>query len=482
MICQFKDIPFTTDWKQVEVEYEPSKGGDFLLVQCDDFVGDIYIKNIILSKEGKTRKVTENRRCVVVDASARVNAAWDNQFWIVTDGFKQGAQFEFSADVRADANKYYFDNISFKVNGKELLKNGNLEGTDVSSFIVKDSETKTASPKIADQISYLYTPSPVPLTDQEKHDTLVYAMDKWISGMMQACNGKVKAWDVVNEAISGGDNDGDGYYDLQHSDGYKSGTWDVGGDAFYWQDYMGDLEYVRQAVRLARKYGPEDVKLFVNDYNLESFWDNNKKLRSLIHWIKKWEADGVTKIDGIGTQMHISCSMDDNTLNNRKKYIKQMFQLMAQSGKLVRVSEFDMGMDDANGNAVSTANMTEAMHQRMADYYEWIVKTYLEIIPADQQWGICQWCMTDSPANSGWRANTPVGIWTLNDFYRKHAYAGYVRGLGGIVYAGINSPVVNTQVLSFKKGIYTLDGVKLKYAPQCGVYIQNGKKIVKSTR
>lgn len=391
MICQFKDIPFTTDWKQVEVEYEPSKGGDFLLVQCDDFVGDIYIKNIILSKEGKARKVTENRRCVVIDASARVNAAWDNQFWIVTDGFKQGAQFEFSADVRADANKYYFDNISFKVNGKELLKNGNLEGTDVSSFIVKDSETKTASPKIADQISYLYTPSPVPLTDQEKHDTLVYVMDKWISGMMQACNGKVKAWDVVNEAISGGDNDGDGYYDLQHSDGYKSGTWDVGGDAFYWQDYMGDLEYVRQAVRLARKYGPEDVKLFVNDYNLESFWDNNKKLRSLIHWIKKWEADGVTKIDGIGTQMHISCSMDDNTLNNRKKYIKQMFQLMAQSGKVVRVSEFDMGMDDANGNAVSTANMTEAMHQRMADYYEWIIKTYLEIIPADQQWGICQW-------------------------------------------------------------------------------------------
>ena len=102
---------------------------------------------------------------------------------------------------------------------------------------------------------------------------------------------------------------------------------------------MGDLEYVRQAVRLARKYGPEDIKLFINDYNLESFWDNNKKLRSLINWIKKWEADGVTKIDGIGTQMHLSCSMSDNELNNRKKYITQMFKLMAQSGKLCRVSE-----------------------------------------------------------------------------------------------------------------------------------------------
>ena len=29
------------------------------------------------------------------------------------------------------------------------------------------------------------------------------------------------------------------------------------------------------------------------------------KLKSLIEWIKRWEADGVTKIDGIGTQMHL---------------------------------------------------------------------------------------------------------------------------------------------------------------------------------
>ena len=106
----------------------------------------------------------------------------------------------------------------------------------------------------------------------------------------------------------------------------------------------------------------------------------------------------------------------------------------------------------------------------------------MEIIPADQQWGICQWCMTDSPANSGWRANTPVGIWTLNDFYRKHTYAGYVRGLGGIVYAGIESPVVDVKASAFRKGIYSLDGRRLEYVPQNGIYIQNGKKIVKSTR
>lgn len=84
-------------------------------------------------------------------------------------------------------------------------------------------------------------------TRQEMHDTLVYAMDKWIKGMMDACGGKVKAWDLVNEAISGGGNDGSGNYLLQHSKNYNpsgnpDATWDVGGDAFYWQDYMGDLE------------------------------------------------------------------------------------------------------------------------------------------------------------------------------------------------------------------------------------------------
>ena len=61
----------------------------------------------------------------------------------------------------------------------------------------------------------------------------------------------------------------------------------------------------------------QDTKLFINDYNLESDWDNNMKLKSLIEWIKRWEADGVTKIDGIGTQMHISCYVDhgDRFLN-----------------------------------------------------------------------------------------------------------------------------------------------------------------------
>ena len=327
------------------------------------------------------------------------------------------------------------------------------------------------------------TPQTVPLTQEERHDTLVWAMDKWIKGMMGACNGKVKAWDLVNEAISGGGDDGAGNYLLQHSDGYKSGTWDVGGSAFYWQDYMGDLEYVRQACRLARQYGPKDVVLFINDYNLESDWDDNKKLKSLINWIKKWEADGVTHIDGIGTQMHISCFENATIQNNIKSHITKMFRLMANSGKLVRVSELDMGYVRGSnrwGSSLKTSQLTEAEHKKMADFYEWIIKEYFRIIPPAQQWGICQWCSTDSPDNSGWRGGEPVGIWDLN-YYRKHAYAGFVRGLNGGEPSGIDH-VEADQTIDISKGIYNINGMRMQATSldqlPSGIYIVGGKKVV----
>lgn len=330
----------------------------------------------------------------------------------------------------------------------------------------------------------------IPQTKQEMYDALVGAMDQWIKGMMEACDGKVKAWDLVNEAVSGGGDDGEGNYLLQHSTAYSpngnpDATWDVGGDAFFWQDYLGDLDYIRQACRLARKYGPEDIKLFINDYNLESDWDDNKKLKSLINWIKKWEADGVTKIDGIGTQMHISYHEDSGILNSRKQHITKMFELLANSGKLVRVSEMDMGYVISgtypNENKVYTNTITEAQHKKMAEFYEWIVKEYFRIIPPAQQWGICQWCPTDAPANSGWRANEPVGIWDL-DFYRKHVYAGFVRGLAGGEPTAING-INADKTIDTSKGIYKINGVRMSEKSlsdlPSGLYIVNGKKVVK---
>lgn len=277
-----------------------------------------------------------------------------------------------------------------------------------------------------------------PLTPEEKKNILTSVMQKWIYGMMEATEGKVKAWEVVNEAISGEDKDGDGFYDLQSA---TRGTVsaDDAKNNFYWQDYLGDIDYVRTAVAAARKGfadaggNPEELKLFINDYNLETAYDHNKKLKSLIHWIEEWQKDGVTKIDGIGSQMHVTCSMDPAKQKENEEAYVNMLHLMVDSHKLVRISELDMGLEDKNGNQIKTTDMTEEQHEKMRAYYEFIVKKYLEIVPENQQWGICQWCATDSPANSGWRAGLPVGLWDL-DYYRKHTYGGFAAGLGAPEY------------------------------------------------
>ncbi len=314
----------------------------------------------------------------------------------------------------------------YKLNFPEITATGDPDNESPETYdcILKPQTADATLDLYSVTVCQVVKMNSIPLTDEEKKDTLTWAMDRWIKGMMEACEGKVKAWDVVNEAISGGNPDAEGVYALQHAPEGGSES------DFFWQDYLGDLDYVRTAVKLARQYGPEDIKLFINDYNLESDWDQNGKLKSLIKWIERWEADGITKIDGIGSQMHISCYADAKTQESKKAAIVNMLQLMAATGKLVRISELDMGYVDANGQDVTTANMTEAQHKEMAELYKFVVSKYLEIVPKTQQWGICQWCLTDSPANSSWRKGQPTGLWDSN-FCRKHTYAGFADGLAG---------------------------------------------------
>lgn len=278
----------------------------------------------------------------------------------------------------------------------------------------------------------------IPLTDEEKKKALTPALETWIDGMMEAADGYVTSWDVVNEALSGADKDGDGKYDLQSA---KRGnvSADDAKNNFYWQDYLGDIDYVRTAVAAARKSfaahngDPEKLKLFINDYNLESDWDDNGKLKSLIQWIKDWEADGVTKIDGIASQMHISCYADPVKQESVKNHIVKMLELMKKSEKLCKISELDMGYVDAAGKEVTYDQMTEEQHKEMRDLYTFVLQQYFKIILIDKQYGITQWCATDSPKDSGWRPGLATGLWDLN-YLRKHTYAGFAVGLGAPEY------------------------------------------------
>ena len=378
--------------------------------------------------------------------------SWESQFWIVsnevlTEGQKVHVSFDYKADggcvgTGVDTQAHFgpgeyqhwacAGTVQFtgdwQTYDKEFTVDGSMAGANGMKSIAFNMSPNTSAgayyiDNVVLEVEKESTGGGIPQSAEEKKDTLTYAMDKWIHGIMDACkdddgNMLVKAWEVANEAIGANGQ-------LQH--GKADDT-----ENFFWQDYLGDLDYVRTVVKLARQYGGNDLKLFVNDYNLEYDWDasGNKKLESLISWINKWESDGKTVIDGIGSQMHVSCYADADELAKRKELIIKSFKMMAETGKLIRISELDMGYVDANGNTVKTADMTEEQHHQMAEYYKWIIQQYKANIPAAQQWGITLWCATDAPATSGWRPGEPVGIWDQN-YYRKHVYAGIADGLSG---------------------------------------------------
>lgn len=278
----------------------------------------------------------------------------------------------------------------------------------------------------------------IPLTDEEKKKALTTAMGTWIDGMMEATDGYVTTWEVVNEAISGKVG-ADGFNELQHATNAPAS--DVA-NSFYWQDYLGDIDYVRTAVRDARKSfaehngDPSKLKLFINDYNLEGYWDQHAKLKSLIHWIGLWEdpnAEEPVVIDGIGTQMHVTCYGDATKQAKLQSDIEEMFKSLAKTGKLVKISELDMAYEDEAGTSVTFDKMTEEQHKQMRSFYTFIIQKYFELIPQAQQYGITQWCATDSPKDSGWRPGCPTGLWDSN-YLRKHTYAGFAAGLGAPEY------------------------------------------------
>lgn len=256
-------------------------------------------------------------------------------------------------------------------------------------------------------------------TPEEKREIITAELERWISGMLAVTKDYVKAWDVVNEPMS----------DWPDPSQLKTGIGktDMADDEFYWQDYLGK-EYARKAIEFARRHGGDDMALFINDYGLES--TSQAKCRGLIAYVEYLESDGVTKVDGIGTQMHVTLRHNAEEQAAQEKAIDEMFEALAATGKLVKVSELDMGIQGEDGKNIKTEDATFEQLKKQADFYEFIVKAYFEHVPANQRYGITQWAITDSPAASHWRAGEPIGLWNLN-YSRKPAYGGFANGLAG---------------------------------------------------
>ena len=467
-------IPVGKGYQKIEFNVTPTMASNGLFFQHGDFVGKIYWKSVTISHSEAPVMEVEKEVCsqsytdgpfpfyamgckppVVNGAIHFVPTGEWSQFFISTAKHLDAGNYVAYLDLTSSAdasgvqltaqNGWGGSDQQLTVNvpvkaGRNNIKLNLPEVEGGNYDVILKPQTAGATLDVHGlSICKVTKMNSIPLTDEEKKDTLTWAMGTWIDGMMAACDGYVTTWDLANETLSGQDKDGDGWYDLQSVTRGTVSAADAAAN-FYWQDYLGDIDYVRFAAADARKSfaehngDPEKLKLFINDYNLEADWDNNQKLKSLIHWIGEWEKDGVTKIDGIGSQMHISCYADEATNESKKNAIVNMLKLMAESGKLCKISELDMAYVDASGNTVPTTKMTEEQHKQMRDLYEFVVSKYFEIIPLAQQYGITQWCATDSPDTTGaWRKGCPTGLWDSN-YLRKHTYAGFAAGLGAPEY------------------------------------------------
>jgi GH35 family endo-1,4-beta-xylanase/enterochelin esterase-like enzyme len=128
-------------------------------------------------------------------------------------------------------------------------------------------------------------------------DTLISAMNNHITKVMTHYKGKVKEWDVVNEAC---DDSGNG---LRSS---------------IWKDKIGQ-DFIDIAFQTARKADP-DALLYYNDYNIE---DMGAKSNTAFNMIKSMKERGIP-IDGVGFQCHFINGMSDAQLaaidQNVKRY------------------------------------------------------------------------------------------------------------------------------------------------------------------
>ena len=249
----------------------------------------------------------------------------------------------------------------------------------------------------------------IPKTPEQKTEIVTGEFDKWIKSVMEVSGGKIKHWDVLNEPM-----------DNAKPTEVRTGVGRTPADnEFYWQDYLGDKDYARVAVKLAREYGGNNLKLFVNETGLN---DNLLKCNGLTAMVKYWESDKKTQIDGIGAQLNLTYSLNPETQILNETNIVNMFNALKGTGKLIRISALDMILKDKTGATVNTANVTREQQLMMSKYYNFVVRKYFEIIPAAQRYGITLWNPIESTSYAG--------LWDAI-YDRKFTFSGFANGLAG---------------------------------------------------
>lgn len=363
-----------------------------------------------------------------------------NTFSVGTDWVK--CEFTFTP-AYDDANRiilnfgkvggtYYIDNIKFG-----LAKDQNAAARGIQYIQASNGKARKVT-----RASRKYF---VLKSAAEKQAVLEDAMEAWVSGVAKHLAEKnvvPYGYDVINEPIADGSNKYRGI-----DEGIFGGTWtedeqtmydaapveteadgltlNWGSNHWYWGYYVKD--YPVKAFQLARKYLPAETKLFVNDYNLET---SPNKLDALIKFVKDIdEKNGTPIVDGIGTQMHVSLSCSDDAEKNAaniaalKEKVDAMFQTMAATGKLVRVTELDLSL--------GTSSPSSNQYKAQSDAYRMIMESYKANVPAAQQSGITIWSLSDNEAEHEYWLKGQVPNLFDASYKRKWAYKGFCDGIAG---------------------------------------------------
>lgn len=223
-------------------------------------------------------------------------------------------------------------------------------------------------------------------------DSLTMFLENHINTIASRYDGKIEAWDVVNEALN------------------EDGTMRKS----IFLDLLGD-DFVTEAFRLAQKATPNS-ELYYNDYNIEQ----PKKRAGAIELIKKIQAAGV-RIDGVGIQGHWSIKglpledIEQSILEYSALGIKVMF---TEVDITVLPNPWDLQGADVNQNFEGSPMMNpypeslpDSVQVALADEYEKLFNLFLK--HKDKISRVTFWGISDSNSwLNGWpikgRTNYPL--------------------------------------------------------------------------
>lgn len=235
-------------------------------------------------------------------------------------------------------------------------------------------------------------------TPEQKKEILTQELTKWINGAVEA-DSSIVMWDVVSEPLDNTNNE----------------------NTFNWAEYLGESDYARVAVNLARTSTENELKLFVSN-SFNQYDDIVSSVDRLVSLVKEWQKDNVTVIDGYNIRLQAIYSENSGELETSKTQITKMLEKLAATGKAVRLSDLGIIYEDVTGNFISTSKITSAQRERAAAYMEFIIKEYMRVIPAENQYGISLSSMTETEDDG------KICPWT-SGYGRTEMYEGIVNGL-----------------------------------------------------